>query len=185
MATGSGEVKQRVKRDGGFFTIEKKADRLRRGSICEQCGIRVGCEVWAMVEIVNKSGQMIVPIKACKLYIPVLLFGSDTGLFEHGSVNTFRLGMAWATRVTPGQRVRLDSNGGKVFGYAMISDIFSGTLRDMADTHAAENHMLRLRSDVSDYSEEMFKILRYAYGKLYVAWDRPVTVLYLEPVRGA
>lgn len=58
-----------------------------------------------------------------------------------GEFNTFRLGVAWAKRLTPGERVLLvDKKNFSVMCCAEVTGLEVGVLREMGELHGFRNH---------------------------------------------
>lgn len=97
-----------------------------------------------------------------------------------GFFNTFRLGVAWAKRVSVGERVLLmDNKQHLAFGLAEVISIKTGPLGEMAATHAVFNHNY-LGSEDAAASLIAGTIKRYGPHRTNV--DKKYTVIYLRRI---
>lgn len=110
--------------------------------------------------------------------IPVLGFiPPHIGLDQR--FNTFRLGFAWAKRVTVGQEILLmDTKAMFVFGTAVVEAIHQGELLPMCVAYAADNHTQLNAGEGAP--GRLLAIMRKIYGP-HIAPDRKkTTVIYLK-----
>lgn len=94
--------------------------------------------------------------------------------------NTFRLGIAWAKRVSPGERVLLmDNKQHIVFGLAEVVAVKVGRLGEMAAIHAGFNHnQLGNINAAADLIAGTIK----RYGPHRTNVEKKYTVIYLRRV---
>lgn len=92
--------------------------------------------------------------------------------------NTFRLGVAWAKRVHPGERVLLlDTKTHIVFGVAEVISVKVGSLGEMAAIHAAFNHN---QLGNPEAAKDLIAGTIRRYGPHRVTVDKKYTVIYLR-----
>lgn len=95
-----------------------------------------------------------------------------------GRFNTFRLGLRYSRLLKPRDIVLLiDKQKLVTIGEAMVNEIYVGSLRDMANLYAHENHN-QLGED--NPSELLIQAMIKRYGPQMVTLDKKVTVIYLQ-----
>lgn len=94
--------------------------------------------------------------------------------------NTFRLGIAWARRLQPGERVLLmDNKQHIVFGAAEVISVKIGPLGEMAAVHAAYNHNQLGKPDAA---ANLIAASIKRYGPHKVNVDKKYSVIYLRRI---
>jgi len=102
-----------------------------------------------------------------------------------GNFNTFRLGVAWTKRVKAGDRVLMVNTARSlVIARARITDVDSGSLRDMAIKHGSQNHNhSEFSPDIA--AQRITQSMIKRYGPHKCSEDSKVTVIYLEIIEHA
>lgn len=155
---------------GDAYSVEHSSNTAL--SLCSMCGRNQACEAFGSMTGYEVKG----PVRRCDQYMPPLAFRNKRG--TQGRFNTFRLGTAWAHRLTPGREVALVDADSEVFGVAKVTAVYSGSIEDMASMFGQENHMLL---DAESFkTEDMIKVLRSSYGNLIFKAHDSATVIYLE-----
>lgn len=103
----------------------------------------------------------------------------------HGIFNTFRLGAAWIKRVEPGDNVLLANKARSlVIGRAVVSEVDSGTLKEMAIKHGYQNHSQEGYAP-EEAAQRITQSMIKRYGPHKCSEESKVTVLYLEIIEHA
>lgn len=99
-----------------------------------------------------------------------------------GDFNTFRLGLFYAKRLTPGEVVHLlDSKEKMLIGKATVLGTDIGTLGEMLAAHAQRNHAMIL-GDGLTASERLMDLMRKLYGPHIASFSRKTTVIHLRRI---
>lgn len=94
-----------------------------------------------------------------------------------GEFNTFRLGGAWVKRVEVGDKIALmDKKECALIGYAVITGVHKGKLRDMSAQHGFHNHNQR-HLPVEGAGERVIAAMQKRYGPNRCTENSIVTVL--------
>jgi hypothetical protein len=97
--------------------------------------------------------------------------------------NTFRLGRVWNDRVKEGDEVLLMmSKKLIVFGRAVISDVYVGKLRQLAETHAVFNHNQRDNPDTAGAPDRLIANMTKRYGPHLINNNKLSTVIYMRMI---
>ena len=148
---------------------------VKKGSLCDKCGGLDNCQTD------DKRKGAFSEIQSCNTFIPIISFAPPFGNMKD-EFNTMRLGKAWLGRSAPGCRVAIQHTKTKeIIGHAEVIRIVAGELNEVAEQHAEENHML-LDEEVENAGEEIKKILRRCYGKLFYNSASNLTAIYLRRV---
>ena len=97
----------------------------------------------------------------------------------NGTFNTFRLGLRYSKLLKESDTVLLiDRKNLCVIGHAVIENIMIGSLKDMADLYAHDNHNQRELDEVGA-SERLMTAMLKRYGPQMVNEAKATTVIYL------
>lgn len=179
---------KRIPADGKLvYTLETEADRKRDNLLCHYCAWKLPFDGYLQCptfkRLYHYSDNIGLLVRTCSEFQPILTFRPPTRGLDR-TFNTFRLGTAWANRLSAGNTVGLmDAVEQKMLGKARVLSVFSGHIQEMCDEHADQNHAM-LGTDRATASERMMKLIRQSYGKLPLAQTDQVTVIYLENLCG-
>jgi hypothetical protein len=120
-------------------------------------------------------------ILSCGEFVPSLGFSVTKGL-GLSRWNTVRVGLAWQKRLDLGQRVAIvDVKLEQVTRVMKVVGVYSGPVVDMCLEHAHMNHAVIESGKIGqEASDALLKILRNAYGSMFVTGEKQATVIYLE-----
>jgi len=105
-------------------------------------------------------------------------FPPMTGL--ENSFNTFRLGGAWAKRISDGDRVLLlDKRRSETFAEAIVGEVVVGKLAELAAVHAKHNHNQKAL-DEQGAPERLITAMMKRYGPNKCGENSRCTVIYLK-----
>lgn len=97
--------------------------------------------------------------------------------------NTFRIGKVWASRVKDGDTVYLmDKKKMLIFGRATVGAVFTGKLRELAETHAVFNHNQIDNPDVESAPARLIANMQKRYGPHIAHDNKLTTVIYLRRI---
>lgn len=179
-------LKRRIVNQKLVYTLESDSEsRTDKNVLCNFCAFSVEiegedrCPIYDVIKD-NKQKGVFSMVRSCQDYRPILTFRPPVKNFDK-DFNTFRLGMAWVNRVSPGTVVGLQrTDTGEVFGTAVVTQVFSGDYEDMCDEHAVMNHsLLDMPSDRSA-SDEIRKIISKMFGRAPLQNRPMMTVIYLR-----
>lgn len=175
---------RRIRRtDDGAFTVESVATLNRSGTICDHCARR-SCRYRGYMK---RAKFVRLEAMSCNLFLPALGFSVLKGL-DLETWNTFRLGGAWAKRLSPGEDVAvIDTKNNRFVGMARVESVYLGDLDTLLAQHASANHAIiheytheGLR--LEDAGDRLMRILKNAYGSTYTHGERTATVIYLRKI---
>lgn len=175
---------KRVQTEAGIaFTLETERERAKNNLLCDYCAWKreapgyPACSIFEQVREVQKKGAVPM-IRVCAQYQPVITFQKTGGL--EGRFNTFRLGVAWFNRLTPGVVVGMaNAKDDAIFGKARVIEVIHGPYEEMIDKHAYKNHLL-VGLEPEDAAAKMKEIIPKSYGPLVVARASVLSVIYLQ-----
>jgi hypothetical protein len=102
-----------------------------------------------------------------------------------GEFNTFRLGLNWSRRVTPGETVELvDARTKKVLKRAVVTQVVTGALGPLAIAHAHQAHNWKNFPE-DQRSALLIAALKKRYLPGRVREDSPCSVIYLKELEDA
>ncbi|MGZ8172965.1 MAG: hypothetical protein ACXWT0_03830 [Methylobacter sp.] len=117
----------------------------------------------------------------CHDFTPALKFKPPLRGFDNATFNTFRCGVAWSKRVTPGSLVALvNAKTDEAFGYAKVTAAHVGEKRSMAELHGEFNHSIQALEIKTNIADVMLKRLKNSSGSMIYNNNDKVTVIYLE-----
>lgn len=129
----------------------------------------------------RRPGEVMVRVKATMLFAGVLkVLEEELTDYEF---STFRAGHKWITKLRVGdvvEMVHVEEDRRKrpaSLGYAVVTDLAFGTLKEMLDNFATENHA------TSD-PDELRGMLHSTYGKNRARSRDPYTVVHLVSLTG-
>jgi hypothetical protein len=187
--TNMRRLKRIPAQSGLTFTLETAQERKKDNLLCNYCGWKEAvagydqCQTYSGLEGLRQEQGLGIIIRTCQEFQPVLTFRPPLGQYE-SEFNTFRLGSAWYNRVSPGTIVALyDTTEQEIFGKAQVLETHHGSLQDMCEEHAHNNHLF-LDRDPSEAPEAMYGAISKMYG--HIAKKREgllCTVIYLENIK--
>jgi len=179
---------KRVQTERGLaFTLETEADRKRNLMLCAYCAWSQetpdyqACSIYKELRGFESNGLVPV-VRTCSRYQPVITFRPRlVGL--DGVFNTFRLGVSWFNRLSPGVIVGLvNAETNEVFGKAKVLQVLHGSFDEMVEKHSHMNHLL-LGMEPEEAASKMREIIARSYGKLVAANAQTITVVYLRNLK--
>jgi hypothetical protein len=109
----------------------------------------------------------------------IINFG-EPALNLEGEFNTFRVGKIWSSRVKDGDIVGLmTTRNMRLIGKARVLGVFVGPLRDMAESHAKNNHNQKHLDPQGAWSR-LIAAMRKRYRPRVIEDHSVVTVIYLK-----
>lgn len=168
---------KRVKKIGSYYTLETPARAEETDLLCDQCG-NLDCSIRLIVQRikVNRFNAR-VSITRCESFVPILKFSDTAGL--SGEFNTFRLGGAWAKRVSVGDVVLLQNGQGEAIDYATVCDTHIGSFSDMAHEYGVDNH-LAINAEISGTPFDLAQVMTKLYGAHRFSLNSTVSVIELR-----
>jgi hypothetical protein len=149
--------------------------------LCESCAFSEPfekfSECWVDRRIDESLRKMGIgrSIRHCVMYQPVLAFQPPLVGFED-VFNTFRVGIAWKSRLGGNEIVGLlDAKTEKLFGKAQVIDCDSGNIDEMIEKHGSQNHII-LRDD----SKDLKTVLNRFYGPKLINQPAGITVITMK-----
>ena len=136
---------------------------------CDHCGHTADCPIK--------------PRATCSVFMPALPFQDETGLRK--VANTVRVGVAWTTRLIPGQIIALYNAKTKViFGHSRVVGLHAGPIDEMLAQHAHANHLM-LDHTSEDAAATLHAWQRQNYGPRIIHEKTRITAIYLVRELGA
>lgn len=154
--------------------------------LCNYCGWRDDlegydkCSIFAEVQGRKAIGVKTV-LKHCRFFQPILMFKDSDGRFD-GTFNTFRLGSSWYNRVSPGSVCVLYATAtNQIFGKAVVTETHHGSLEEMCEEHAINNHAIESGLNKEQAAALMYAAIGDAYAPLMGdAENMKSSVIYLR-----
>lgn len=172
-----------LRRIGEHFTVEPMSALTDPNKlICNHCAV-AKCNIRSAVKRVPHD-KAVLKVQSCGEFLPTLGFSVLQGL-EGPHWNTFRVGGAWANRLTSGMKVAVaDTRAGKIVRTMRVDRVHSGRLKDMLAAHAHQNHAIISEIEDNELHEHkagarLLRILKNAYGTNIASEDRVASVIYL------
>lgn len=176
---------RRVKQfDGRFTLLPAKAFHKEKDKLCYKCGAGQACEIERDIDTTELTHQVSLDIRHCQEFMPVLGFTEGMLKGMSGIWNTFRLGKGWFGRVKPGNRIALGNTDKKeIVSIATVTAVAQGSLKEMLEWHAAENHAVMAAQSTKSPHEYLYDdILKRFYGPTIADLTRPATVIYMQVI---
>jgi hypothetical protein len=105
------------------------------------------------------------------------------GLDGVSTFNTFRIGRVWAGRLKPGDEVFLMwAKQMQVFGRAVVGEVLTGKLRELATQHARFNHNQTGNPDTAGAADRLIENMTRRYGPHIVHDNKLTTVVYMKRI---
>jgi hypothetical protein len=97
--------------------------------------------------------------------------------------NTFRVGRTWASKVKTDDEVLLMwAKKLRVFGRAVVGEVHTGKLRELAEQHARFNHNQTGNPDTAGAADRLIANMMKRYGPHIVHENKLCTVIYMKRI---
>lgn len=97
-----------------------------------------------------------------------------------GNFNTFRLGLRWSKDLKPYDHVLLaDSKKKFAFGKAVVLEIITGKLQEVAELYAHQNHNQK-HTPHGEAAQRLITNMQKRYGPHIATLTKQTTVLFLH-----
>lgn len=101
------------------------------------------------------------------------------GLENH--FNTVRLGLAWSKKLNVGDKVYLSDNKQKlVIGEAVVTELHTGSLEEICQSHAQMNHTQLEEPDKAKTPDGLMSVIQKFYGPHIAVPTKKATAIYLR-----
>jgi hypothetical protein len=98
-----------------------------------------------------------------------------------GNFNTFRIGLKWSKTLKPYEHVLLmDTKKKFVFGKAVVMEIMTGKLNEMAKLYAHQNHNQKHVLPPESPADRLIANMQKRYGPHIATLEKQTTVLFLH-----